>query len=174
MSSVTIDFLHPQRHPRLGWVLLALGAAALALSLWADQQWAREQETRESVRRQREDAAQAARAQAAKPVLPTPQELRTRSVAPQLRQPWLPLLRVIEGVTEPPVFLLGLSVDPASGSVRVDGEAPSFADALAYADALRNEDVLVRSQLRSHDVSTDPASGRQAVRFSIVSQWIAK
>ncbi|QTN25665.1 hypothetical protein HZ992_12225 [Rhizobacter sp. AJA081-3] len=174
MSAATIDFLHPRRTPWLGWVLLVAGTGALVLSLWADQRWTAQRAEFEAAKRQREEATQTARALADRPVPLTPQDLRMRAVAPQLRQPWLPLLRVVENVTEPPIFLLAMTVDPVTGSVRLDGEAPGFAEALAYSQALRNDDVLAHAQLRSHDVVADPNSSRQAVRFSIAAEWIAK
>lgn len=174
MSIATIDFLHPRRTPWMGWVLLVAGAGALVLSLWAGQRWSSQRAELEAAKRQREESIQSARALADKPVPVTPQDLRVRAVSPQLRQPWLPLLRVVESVTEPPIFLLVMAVDPATGAVRLDGEAPGFAEALSYSQALRNDDVLTHAQLRSHDAVSDPNSGRQSVRFSIAAQWIAK
>ena len=48
------------------------------------------------------------------------------------------------------------------------------AEALAYAQTLRNDDVITTAQLRSHELATDPNTGRQAVRFMVTSQWISR
>jgi hypothetical protein len=174
MTSATIDFLHPRRTPWLGGCLLALGAVALAFVLWADRQWNAERADHERARREREAVVQRAREAALRPVPPTAQELRLQQIAPQLRQPWLPVLHLIENVTEPPVYLLSLSVDPATGTVRLDGEAPGFAEALAYTHALDDEGLMGPARLRSHDTATDPTTGRPVVRFSIATRWITK
>jgi hypothetical protein len=69
--------------------------------------------------------------------------------------------------------LLGLSIDPASGGLRLEGEAPSFEAALAYAKSLGEDGALGRAELRSHDLVNDP-SGRAHVRFTAVTQWSAR
>lgn len=174
MSAAFIDFRQPRRTPALGWGLLVLGCSVLAAALWWDRSWTTERTALEDAQRARDDAERQAREVANRPVPPTADELRLRALAPQLRQPWLPVLRVVEAVTEPPVFLLAFAVDPASGQIRIEGEASSFAEALTYAKALRNDDVLAPAQLRSHEAFTDPNTGRQAIRFSVTSQWISR
>ena len=174
MSAARLDFLTPRRTPRAGIVLLVLGVFALGASLWLDQRWSAERAASDEARRAQEESVRQAREQASRPVPPTPDELRRRAAQPLLRQPWLQVLRVLESATEPPVYLLGLSVDPATGNIRVEGEAPSFAEALDYAQTLRNDDVIRPAQLRSHEIVTDPNTGRQAVRFMVTSQWISR
>jgi len=174
MTSLGIDFLHPRRTPWSSWGLLLVGAASLSVALWLDRQWTQERLAFESARTQSEEAALRARDAAQRPVAPSADQLRQRQVAPLLRQPWLPTLRLIENVTEPPVFLLAMSVDPASGAVQLDGEAPGFAEALAYSRALDDEGLLGPAQLRSHDTVAEPGSGRQVVHFSIVTRWNTK
>lgn len=174
MSVARLDFLRPRHTPVAGIVLLVLGAIALGGSLWLDQRWTAQRAAADDARRAREESARQVIEQALRPVPPSPEELRRRAAAPLLRQPWLPVLRVVESVTEPPVFLLGLNIDPASGNIRIEGEAPSFAEALAYAQSLRNDGVIAPAQLRSHDATIDPNTGRQAVRFTVTSQWISR
>ena len=174
MTGLAVDFLRPRRVPWSGWGLLLLGAISLGAALWFEGQWSQERLAFESARAQGEEAAQRAREAALRPVVSSAEELRQRHVAPLLRQPWLPTLRLIENVTEPPVFLLAMSVDPTSGTVRLDGEAPGFAQALAYSQALDDAALLGPAQLRSHDTVADPGSGRQVVHFSIVTRWITK
>jgi hypothetical protein len=131
MSIATIDFLHPRHTPWLGWCLLAAGTISLLAALWFDGQWTRQRAERDAAIRAHDEAADQERRAALKPVLPTPDQRRLQHIAPQLRQPWLPVLRLIENVTEAPVFLLGLAIDPATGVVRLDGEAGSFDQAVA-------------------------------------------
>lgn len=174
MSGSRLDFLHPRRTPVAGIVLLVLGAIALSASFWVDQRWTAERAAADGERRAREESARQAAELASRPMPLSPEDLRRRAAEPLLRQPWLPVLRVVEAVTEAPVYLLGLNIDPVSGSIRIEGEAPSFAEALSYAQALRNDGVITPAQLRSHDVVTDPNTGRQAVRFTVTSQWISR
>jgi hypothetical protein len=174
MTSATIDFLHPRRTSALGWWLLAVGVIALALSLWLDARWAGQRAEQRQAQQQREDVAARDRAAALQPVAPTPQDLRLRAIAPQLRQPWLPTLRLIENVTEAPVFLLAVSIDPGAGAVRLDGEAPGFTEALTYAHSLDDDALMGPARLRSHETTADPVTGAPVVRFSIFTSWVAK
>lgn len=174
MSAMRIDFRHGRRAPAAGWVLLLVGVATLAGALWVDRAWRTERAAAEAAREARQDMDRRTREDANRPVPPTADELRLHAVAPQLRQPWLPVLRTIEATTEPPVHLLSLAIDPASGQIRIEGEAPTFADALTYANALRDDSVLQPAQLRSHEAYTDPNTGRQATRFAVTSQWISR
>ena len=169
MASV-VDFLRPQRGPLLGWVLLVLGVVALSAAIVVERQWSRVRAEQETAHRQAEEMAQRARDAARQPRGPTLQEQRLGQIAPALRQPWLPMLRLIENATEPPVFLLGVNVHPDSGEVHLDGEAPSFSEALAYARALDEESLTTGAQVRSHDTLND-GQGRQVVRFRVVVRW---
>jgi hypothetical protein len=165
-----VDFLKPQRPPILGWVLFALGAAALAVAVQADQRWAMERADREAQHRADSEAAERRQREAQRPVLPSPGQRRMQSVAPQLRQPWLPALRVIEGVTKPPVYLLALVFDPDGGTIRLDAEAGTFEQAVNYAASLQLDGVLGVGELRSHEQAIDP-QGRPVVRFTIAAPW---
>jgi hypothetical protein len=173
MSAPMIDFAHAKRTAWLGWIVLALGVAALGTALRLDQRWTTQRADQQASLQARLDAAEQQRRDALRPVPPSPDRRRLQRIAPQLRQPWLTTLRVIEGVTQPPVFLLGLSIDPASGGLRLEGEAPSFEEALAYAKSLGEGDALGRAELRSHELMNDP-SGRASVRFTVVTQWSAR
>lgn len=174
MSAATIDFLRPRRTPLLGWCILALGASALVAAMWTDRHWASGRAEHDAALRLRDEVQQRAQRAALQPVSLTPDQRRLQRIAPLLRQPWLPALRLVENVTDAPLFLLTLAIDPATGAVRLDGEAPSFDQALAYAQALDDEGLMGPAQLRSHEFVNEPAMGRSSVRFSIVTRWRAR
>lgn len=167
-----VDFLRPRRKAPAGWVVLVLGVASLLFVFQLDRRWAAESTSRA-------DAAAAALADvrkreelARRPVTPTPDQRRMAQIAPQLRQPWLPVLRTIETVTRAPVYLLALSIDPSAGAIRLDAEADTFTDVLDYTRALDVEGVLALPELRSHEQVVDPA-GRSVVRFTVTASWVA-
>src|SRR5262249_46166930 len=149
--------------------LLLLGGTAMAAALWVDQSWAKERVAREDVERARLEAVDRARREALRPVVLTPDQLRLQRIAPVLRQPWLPTLRLIENAAEPPVYLLALSIDPASGVVQLEAGAPDFGSALAYVKSLDEDGLVGPAQLRSHEPGADP--NRPTVRFKVATRW---
>lgn len=173
MSASTIDFLKPRARSWLGWCVLALGVGAIAAVLHFDRQWTRERVERETEFTARASTAEQRLREASRPVPVSPDQRRLQHIAPQLRQPWLPVLRVVEAATRPPVYLLALAIDPASGNVRVEGEAPDFDKALEYAKTLDEDGLLGPAELRSHEQVSDP-SGHSTVRFTIVTRWSAR
>lgn len=170
MSAPTIDFLRPRRTGALAWGLLAVGVVAVGVSMTLWRQWGHERAALQAAAEARRASLEQQRRLAVQPVPLAADERRLRQVAPQLRQPWLPALRVIEGVTKAPVFLLSLSIDPASGAIRLEGEAPGFEQVLDYVKALGEGDALGPAELRSHELHTDPG-GRTSVRFTVVTRW---
>jgi type II secretory pathway pseudopilin PulG len=173
VSGPVIDFLRLRPRGWIGWGLLALGAAALGGVLLMDRQWSQERHAREAAARELASLVEQRRRDAMRPLVQSPENRRLQQVAPQLRQPWLPVLRVIESTTRPPVYLLALAIDPGSGTVRVEGETPSFSKALEFAKALDQERLLGPAELRSHEQVAD-AEGRVSVRFTVVTRWSAR
>jgi Fimbrial assembly protein (PilN) len=167
-----IDFLSPRTTSWLGWCLLAIGIATAAAALHVDRQWARERAEQEAADQARAAEAAQRRREVARPVPISADERRLQHIAPQLRQPWLPVLRVIESTSVPPVYLHSLSIDPGTGTVRLEGEAPNFKKVLEYVKDLDQEGLLGPAELRSHEQTIDIA-GRSAVRFTVSSRWIA-
>ena len=171
MSRPTIDFLYPPRTPLLGWFLLAAGVLCFATALWLSNKWSADQ----LLARRAEQAAADARRERLRPkpqAAPTIEQLRQNQAAIELRRPWLPALRAIESATTAPIFLLSLTIDPATGLVKLEGEAPSLDHALAYGLVLDEGGVLQPAIVNSHDVVTNPA--RTVVRFAASSRWIAR
>lgn len=171
--SPTVDFLRPRRGPRVGYGLLATGLVALAAAVGLDRQWAAERADRQAAAQAREEAALQAQRAALQTAPPSAEEMRLRGVAPRLREPWLPSLRLIENATQPPVFLLGLSIDPAHGSLRIDGEAATFDQVVAYVSQLNEPGLMGPAELRSHE-QVAGAAGRSTVRFTVQTRWSAR
>ncbi|MBB2486998.1 hypothetical protein H5407_17350 [Mitsuaria sp. WAJ17] len=165
-----IDFVQRNSAPWAARLLLIAGGLSLAGALWLQHRWDAVRASQEERLLAQAQAAEASRKAVQAAQRPTPDQLRMRNVAPLLRQPWLPILRVIEHATEPPVYLLSLFIDPAAGTVRVEGEAGSFDQVLAYARTLDDDSVLGPARLGSHESITD-AAGRTLVRFSITTPW---
>lgn len=170
MSGRPIDFLRPAQPPRIGWLLLTLGLAALSGALWCEQHWASERAAAKDAEQQAQ-AAQRALHAPPPPVEPTLAQRRWQQAQGELQRPWLPALRAIESATANPVFLLSMSIDPAKGLIKLDAEAPSFDHALAYVQVLDIGGVLQPATLVSHEQGLDPAGGRGPVRFSAVTHW---
>lgn len=173
MTAPAIDFLQQRPIPVLGSSLLALGAAALVVALAVDRHQAQARAAHQAALQSLAAEAEQRRRDTDRPPVLSPDQRRLQQVAPQLRQPWLPVLRVVEGATRPPVHLLALAIDPASGAVRIEGEAPGFDKALEYAKSLDQDGLLGPAELRSHEQVADD-SGRTAVRFTIVTRWSAR
>lgn len=172
VSRPTIDFLHPTRPPALGWAVLGAGAASLAAALWLANAWAQADATRAQAQRAQAEARLQQAAQSARRT-PAADERRQQFLARQLGQAWLPTLRLVENATQPPVFVLALSMDPAAASLRLDGEAPDLQGALDYASVLHEKHLLGPAELRSHETTTD-MTGRPVVRFTLLASWGGK
>ena len=171
-----VDFLRPQRPPRLGWVLFTLGVISLAAALWCEQRWAAEHAAVDQAYRQAQEQAMAverARRAPPPPREPTLIERRWLQAQPELHRPWLPALHAIESATVNPVFLLSMNIDPVKGLIRLDAEAPSFDHALAYVQVLDESGALQPAELVSHERAVAAVGAPGTVRFSVVTQWTA-
>lgn len=169
MSTAAVDFLRAPAPPPLGWVLLVVGAAALVAAMAFDAHYA-------AVQAEAQRAAQAQldldrqRLQPVRPVVPSAAEVRLRQADADSRAPWLRTLRVVEATTRDPVYLRSLVIEPAAGVIKLEAEAPTFAEALSYAKALDEETSLHPALLSSHEQFVD-ATGKSAVRFSVAGRW---
>ena len=173
MSRSTIDFQRPPGTPTLGWLLLAAGTLHFAAAVWLNNTWSTE---RLLALRAEQTAAEAKREQLRpKPrTAPTIDQTRQAHAQLELRRPWLPALRAVESATAAPIFLLALTIDPATGLVKLEGEAPSLDHALAYGLVLDEGGALQPAVVNSHDVVTDPGSGRTVVRFAASTRWTTR
>jgi len=167
-----LDFLRSPGQPALGWLLLLLGVAAVA-GVLAFNHHRQEIQAREDMKIEaRAEAQRREREAALRPHVMSPEEKRLRHVLPALNQPWLPVMRSIESVTDSPVFLLGLSIDPSSGKLQIEAQAPDFDEAMGYVQRLAEVDLLKSVQIVSHDNVLDPW-GRPSVKFNVTARWSA-
>jgi hypothetical protein len=173
-QSLHVDFVRAPTQGLAGWAVFAVGAVALASALVFQQRVGGQRTAFEDERRAQAERAQRQARLAAQPRPPSPDELRFRAVAPQLAQPWLPTLRWIETLSKPPVHLTGLEIDPAQGSLRIDGEAPTFGAAVDYANELNRSDLLEQAQLRLHETAKDAGTSPAAIRFSASARWVRR
>ena len=170
MNLTAVDFLRTRSQPGVGWGLLFTGIAMFAAVLAIDRQWAAE---RDGAERQKQETL------AARQLRPTPlhppelsiADRRLQQVRTEQRRPWLAALSAIEAATVHPVYLLSLNIEPSTGVVRLEAEAPSFEKALTYVEALGASGSLHPATLVSHAPATAQPSDLPVVRFSAITQW---
>ncbi len=167
--TAAVDFLRPPAPPRLGWILLVLGAAALVAALAFGDHYASAQAEAERNAQAQVDLDRQ-RLRLVRPVAPTAAEVRLRQADAESHAPWLRTLRVVEATTRDPVFLRSLVIEPSTGVVKLEAEAPTFAEALSYVKALDDEGSLHPALLTSHEQVVD-ATGKSAIRFSVAARW---
>lgn len=172
MSLRVIDFAQPrERLPRLGVMLLVLGVLAMLMMAVCQQSWDAERDEAARSAERRAEALRLQLEQRPAMVMPSVDERRMQRVIAERGRPWLPVLRAIESATRDPVSLLTMSADTSNHSLRLEAEALSFEQVLAYVQVLPDGKGLVSAQLMSHEVVTDAVSGRQVVRFSVSARW---
>lgn len=168
-----IDFLRPRRPPLVGWFILCIGLTLLAGAIRINLHWSDERKSHEAAVRIADESVKQARLAALKPVPPTVEQMRLNRIAPLLRQPWLPVLRLVEASTKAPVYLVAMSIDPTRGAIKLEGEAPSLSDALVYVQHLNSPGEIQSTQLRSHEQFNDQA-GKPLTRFTVEARWNAR
>jgi hypothetical protein len=92
----------------------------------------------------------------------------------ELQRPWLQVLRGIETKTKSPVFLLSLRLEPAKGLVRLEAEAPTFAEAVSYVDGLRDGGEMLPAMMASHDTVPAGTPEQTVVKFTAVTHWVSR
>ena len=168
--TAAVDFLRLESAPRLGWVLLALGVVALAAAMAFDGRVEVARVAADRVAQARAEQERDAR-RPVRAVPPTPAMIRLRQAELDARAPWLATLRVVESVAQDPVYLRSLVIEPATGTVKLEAEAPSFADALALAKSLDDDGMLRPALMSSHEQIVDAQTGKSAVRFNVSGRW---
>lgn len=161
----SVDFLREPSQPVGGWWMFAAGAVSVVCAIaFAHHCRALRDETvlRERAILSAREAGQ--RPAAAAP--PTPAQRRWQQAQPELAKPWKAALRAIESSTHAPIYLLSMNMDPATGLIRLEGEAPSFDLALAYVRALNAESALSSATLEAHEEMSSPGGQSVTAGFS--------
>ncbi len=172
MRRAALDFTARPRPPTLGVVLFAVGCLAIGAAWWLSQRWAGEEAEVERAAQRLAAAREAAKPTPA-PVLPAPAQRRYQLAQAELQRPWLPTLRAIETATRDPVFLLGLTVEPTTGAIRLEAEATTIEQATAYVQRLTDTQAMSGVILASHETAPSPGTAQNVVRFSVSARWRA-
>ena len=166
-----LDFVQPHaRRTWLGVVLLIAGAAA-TYGLLA-QYYAQARESAELEERI-EGAQRAVRRE-----LPRLRVAGGRALAQEVRAanaviarinvPWDALFGELEAATGADVALLAIQPDPATGQVRIAGEARKLESVLGYIAKLEAREGLANVVLVSHELKDTPS---RPVAFALAAEW---
>lgn len=172
LIALHIDFQERREtgQPRLGWLVLVLGALLLAgacaeyavVDAELSEAHTRAEQSRHAAKR----GAGAVAAEARE----TADALRAANlVRQQLAAPWGRLFVEVESAAHEDIPLLSLHADPAARALRVSGEARNFTALMAYVRRLEASPVLADVRLAGHEVRQhDP---RRPVAFSLSASW---
>jgi len=159
------EFAAGAGHPWPAWLLCGIGIAAAAFA--ADGYFAavdeNERLTRQAGRLERKAPAAAVRRAA--PAQNSALAGRRNDAA----FPWDLLLREVELAVDARVALLNLDTETAARRTRLDAEARSIDDALAFAERLRAAPVVARVLLLSHETRKSPAGA--VFGFTMQIDW---
>jgi len=165
-----VDLSRDRGPPMLGTILLTAGVLA-AVSALAHRQHQLEALAEVDRRSQAQLELQRQQIRPVRAMTPSPAETRMLAAAVESRAPWLATLRTIESTAREPVFLRAASIEPGAGLVKLEAEASSFAEALAYAKELDESEILHPAWLRSHEQVAGPIAGKPVVRFVVIARW---
>lgn len=169
LRPLRLDFApENRRSPALGWILLALGAASLAMAALQFHS-AHAARSREAVELQELQARVATIGAGSRSVPSDSREAReAAAVIRELRVPWPMLLAVFEGAATQNVALLSVEPTPAQQQVRFTAEAKNVQSMFEYLEALKRE-PLTDVVLVSHQIN-EKAPGTP-LRFQAQAKW---
>lgn len=170
MTLQGIDFARPERRFVGGWALLAVGVVALLVVAGWERRLNAELRAFEADRVARQKAALQTKHQISS-VVPINQTWAP-AVQAELSHPWAKALEGVEESAAPPLYLLNLSADAAKRSITLEAEAPSYGQAIAFLETLRQQAGIQSVVLLSHEERSEPAQPR-VLRFSAVAAWTA-
>lgn len=168
-----LDFLHPHRRSAFwGWLLLALGLAALAVA--AGWRFLELEPRVQAGEAQLLSLQQRFSAREPVAVLLSDTQLaadwtQADSVAQQLATPWSALFSLLEGGAGQHVALLSLESDGARRELLISGEARDYPALLDYFRYLQQQEVLSAVALQTHQVNRQDKD--MPVRFRITAHW---
>lgn len=172
MNPRALDFSRAGGTPATGWVLLAVGIAAVAVATWFNARW--DAERAEINRLEQMRLAGVAASTALQERLNTPPALpsRTQNALVELNRPWLASLRAVESATRDPIFVLAMMVDARTGAIKLDAEADDFNQAVGYVEKLSASPALHAASLMSHEATAAGAATGKGLRFSVDARWV--
>lgn len=170
MKRLSLEFYRRPAPPRwAGWLLLIV-AFAFAGDLARTFLALNAEVAQKELRLGRLDRATDAGLVRVAAVAPSAEELRFAADAIRhLAMPWDRLFRALEGAQRGEVTLLSIEPDADAGSVLIQGNAQSYASALAYVSALAHEPDLERVRLVKYE--TARADPRRPLSFSVAASW---
>ncbi|MGE5490672.1 MAG: pilus assembly protein [Actinomycetota bacterium] len=168
MQALDIDFHRPPRPSALGWLLLAVGLAALAALLAAHRHWADGSERLQATLYSLE--SRLPRPTPAKSNGKNDEALTAARLAlEKSRMPWGSLFKALESADNPDVALLAVTPEASRGLLKIHAEARDLSAMLAYHRRLEQEPVLRQVTLVDHE--TGGEAGVTRVRFHISAAW---
>jgi Tfp pilus assembly protein PilN len=156
-----------RRGSAIGLAVLFLGAIAIvatAWQLWADNMVLATARVELAAARAANGQTQAA-TKPTGPSLSAQQRARWTQLERQLDTPWSSLLDALEATLPDDVSLVSIEPDGAQGNVRVQAEAKSLDTLLAYASALRANDLFAGVTLIKHETNDQDAT--RPLRLSV-------
>jgi hypothetical protein len=155
----------PSRPRTLGVALALAGAAALAWS-WSTLQAARATEAGQALQiAALEQALPRAAVQPARRDGDSTQNAQT-GIAAQLAYSWQPAFDALAGALSSKIALISLDAVQAKSQLKLVAEARKLADAVAFIDALQQQQGVKRATLVQHEVQSD--ADQRPVRFNVI------
>ncbi|MCO7519322.1 PilN domain-containing protein [Pseudomonas sp. 1] len=173
MRRLDLEF-QPRHSGPAAWALLALGGAALAVLVLAQQHLVSELAALEGRVHQLElklGRRPATAAPQSSAVLRQQAErlAQMRSVSLQLQRPWQQLFAMLEAMPQEDVALLSLTPDARKGQLRISAEARNLEAMLQYHQRLERSEQLSDVSLLNHEVLAGQAE--HPVRFNLTATW---
>jgi Tfp pilus assembly protein PilN len=175
LVALHIDFQQREAdvHPRLGWLVLLLGALLLAgvYAEYADVDAAVTAARSRAGQRQQATSSGTSAASAASAESVQAMKAVNR-VRDQLAAPWGALFVDVEGAAHEDIAMLTLQADPMAHTLRIGGEARNFTALMAYVRRLEASAAMADVRLAGHEVrQQDP---RHPVAFTLSATWVAR
>lgn len=176
MRALKLDFRQDRRMQHgMGYILLALSLALVAILLWYYQGISREQARLVAMIEKVEGGQQHARAMARPALDPEKTKLViafSNRVVEKLNLPWDDLFAVLEEAKGDDIALLGVDPNAKERSLKLTGEARKFDAMFDYIRALRDGKMLKDVYLTMHKI--DDQNPDKPVRFTVEATWAAK
>jgi hypothetical protein len=167
MRTLELDFHRSSPPSPLGWMILIVGLAALAVLFGTHRMLTEETGAHRATIK---------RVEALLPGAGTPKSrgndaalAAARQVIERSKLPWTGLFAALEQADDKDVALLEVKPEANRRLVKIHGEARNLAGMLAFHRRLQQSDGLSQVALVDHVVSTE--TPEKPVRFHIVASW---